>query len=135
MFTLHERLAADTYTVGQLDLCQILLMNDTQYPWLIMVPMREDIVEVSDLNEDEQIQLWREVKTVSKALQDKTSADKMNIATLGNMVPQLHVHVIARFKTDAAWPTPVWGAHPAKAYEEKDIEAKLTELRQLLNLK
>tara|TARA_R110000868_G_scaffold218576_2_gene469247 strand:+ start:167695 stop:168096 length:402 start_codon:yes stop_codon:yes gene_type:complete len=118
MFVLHERLSADTYKVCDLELCQVLLMNDTTYPWLILVPRQNDIVEITDLSTEDQALLMVEISKVSEVLQEITGADKMNVAALGNMVPQLHVHVIARFKNDTAWPAPVWGKTTPIAYGE-----------------
>lgn len=132
MFELHPRLAADTVTVGHLPLCQVLLMNDSQYPWLILVPCRNAIRESYELPEPERVLLWQEVESVAQALSGHAGADKMNIAALGNQVPQLHVHVIARFAGDPAWPGPVWGVRPVQPYESVHIDGLLGELRQLL---
>lgn len=126
MFVLHERLKADTFEVCDLSLCKVLLMNDTAYPWLILVPAQNDIVELTDLTADDQQLLMAEMVKVSDVLKNLTGADKMNVATLGNMVPQLHVHVIARFKDDAAWPAPIWGKSHPIAYTDT-IKNKLIE--------
>ena len=112
-FHLHERLAADTAGVGSFPLCEVLLMNDSHYPWVILVPRRLGIREIHQLAETEQQQLMRESVFVAARMQAHFQADKMNVAALGNMVPQLHIHHIARFATDAAWPRPVWGLLPA----------------------
>lgn len=129
MFDLHERLRADTFEVCQLELCKVLLMNDTAYPWIILVPAKKDIVELTDLTVKDQQLLMSEMVKVSDALQVLTGADKMNVATLGNMVSQLHVHVIARFKDDAAWPAPVWGKTQPIPYADT-IKLKLIEALQ-----
>ena len=116
-FSLHQRLAADCAHVCELDLCKVLLMNDSRFPWLILVPRRAEIRELMDLSGEDQKLLLSELNQVGTVLQRTTDADKMNIAALGNMVPQLHWHVIARFNHDAAWPGPVWGVGQAIPYE------------------
>ncbi len=126
-FQLHAQLAKDCTVIGNLMLSQLLLMNDANYPWFVLVPMRAGKREWYELDEADQTQLLHEANTLAKFLQEKTSAKKMNIGALGNMVPQLHVHVIARFEQDAAWPAPVWGKMPAVAYDEK----KLAEMMAL----
>lgn len=131
-FTLHERLAADTLPVVDLPLCTVRLMNDSQYPWLILIPRRAGIVEYTQLNREDLTQLWAEVEQVTRVLQDYTQADKMNLGALGNMVSQLHVHIIARFKTDAAWPGPVWGAHPTVPYGEEACATLITQFHKAL---
>ncbi len=108
-FSLHPTLAADTSTIAELPLCKLLLSNDSNYPWTILVPRRNDISEIFQLSADDQQQLLTESSTLSHCLQSVLSPDKLNIAALGNMVPQLHVHHIARYKNDKAWPAPVWG--------------------------
>ena len=130
MFALNPQLAADTHLLGELPLCRVLLMNDQQYPWLILVPRRADVSEVFELSEADQALLWQETRLVAEKLKDAFGADKINIATLGNVVSQLHMHVIARFTTDAAWPAPVWGRHAAKAYSAE----QLAELKQKLSV-
>ncbi|WP_371413268.1 HIT family protein [Methylophaga sp. SB9B] len=102
-FQLHAQLEADTFVVGDLPLCQLLLMNDARFPWVILVPRRLDVSEVYDLPMQEQQMLWQESALVAEKLMQLTKADKMNLAALGNVVPQLHVHHVARFKTDAVW--------------------------------
>lgn len=128
MFVLDMRLANDTLVVGDYPLCRLLLMNDASYPWFILVPRREAVSEVFQLSAAEQQALWQEVTGLSETLKDTFGADKMNVATLGNVVSQLHIHVIARRKTDSAWPAPVWGHHPASPYSDEqaaDIRQKL----------
>jgi len=121
MFELHAQLAKDCTVIGDLPLSNLLLMNDANYPWFVLVPKREGKREWYELDTDEQQQLLRETNALAKYLQEKTGARKMNIGALGNMVPQLHVHVIARFESDAAWPAPVWGKVPAKPYNEAQL--------------
>lgn len=118
MFKLDPKLSNDTFFVCDLTLCKVLLMNDSQFPWLILVPRIADVTEIIDLSEEDQSQLQRESAWVSKVLKVQFSPDKLNIAALGNMVSQLHIHHIARYKTDVAWPKPVWGLQPAIAYDD-----------------
>ena len=106
MFELHPRLAADTREVTRLSLCRVLLMNDRRFPWLILVPARADIREIHQLSAPDRATLVEEIATVAQAMETLHKADKMNVAALGNQVPQLHVHVIARFTSDPAWPNP-----------------------------
>ncbi len=108
-FVLDTRLQEDSVEVGNLDLCTVRLMDDARYPWLILVPRVADIVEIHELGDGAQAQLWREVTDTGRVLTGIYHADKLNVAALGNVVPQLHVHVIARVAGDPAWPGPVWG--------------------------
>lgn len=125
-FELHPQLAADTLLVGNLALCRVLLMNESRYPWLILVPQRPELSEIYQLSLNERNQLWEESDLVSRQLMKLFKADKLNIAALGNVVPQLHLHHIARFKTDAAWPAPVWGKFKAEPYT-KDAAGQLIQ--------
>lgn len=118
MFELHSQLAKDCLVLGQLPLCKVLLMNDSNYPWIILVPSLEGLKEIIDLDAGRQQQLWQESSVVSHLLKTVFAAEKLNIAALGNQVPQLHIHHIARFSADPAWPAPVWGRLPAQAYTE-----------------
>lgn len=122
MFVLNERLKNDTCLVGDLPLCRVLLMNDSRYPWLILVPRQADISEVFQLSAPQQQTLWQETTQVAHALNTLFAADKMNIATLGNVVSQLHMHVVARMRNDAAWPAPVWGIGTAEPYSVEQIQ-------------
>lgn len=131
-FQLHPQLAADTLLVAALPLCDVLLMNDANYPWLILVPRVPGASELLDLGESDRARLWREIDIASQALRELFAPDKLNIAALGNVVSQLHVHVIARFKNDAAWPKPVWGAQPAKPYSATEIAERVDTLRGVL---
>ena len=112
-WALHRQLEADTVNIGDLPLSRVLIIKDANYPWLLLVPRRPDIVEIIDLDEVAQAQLMVEIARAARALKDVTQCDKLNIAALGNAVPQLHVHIIARRHGDAAWPKPVWGAGAA----------------------
>jgi diadenosine tetraphosphate (Ap4A) HIT family hydrolase len=108
-FELHPRIAADTVPLGDLMICRVLMMNDARYPWLMLVPRRPNLTELFELAVTERAILMEEIATVSIALKELTQCRKLNIATLGNVVSQLHVHVVARFEDDGAWPDPVWG--------------------------
>jgi diadenosine tetraphosphate (Ap4A) HIT family hydrolase len=129
-WTLHPQLHRDTASLGDLPLSRVLVINDANYPWLLLVPRRPDITEVIDLDEVEQAQLMTEVTRVARALRNVTACHKLNIAALGNAVPQLHVHIIARFRNDAAWPKPVWGAVPPRNYEREDLHNFVAPLRK-----
>ncbi|PTQ72272.1 HIT domain-containing protein [Pseudomonas sp. GV071] len=129
MFALDSRLQNDTLLIGDFPLCRLLLMNDDHYPWFILVPRREEVSELFQLSPDEQRQLWHETVTLTELLKDTFAADKMNVATLGNVVSQLHMHVIVRRRSDAAWPAPVWGKFPAQAYAAEQVAAIRAKLR------
>lgn len=116
-FQLNAVLARDTCEITRLTLCRVLLMNDKNYPWVILVPERADLAEIHDLVVEDQQLLMAEMSRVSTALKQLYQPDKINIGALGNIVSQLHVHIIARFESDAAWPGPVWGAGAAVPYE------------------
>lgn len=133
-FLLHPQLAADTVPVGDLALTRVLLANDATYPWLILVPRRPALVELIDLEENEQVQLMAEIDAAARALKAITECEKLNIAALGNQVPQLHVHVIGRRHTDAAWPKPVWGAGPPTAYIDAVRDGFVAALRRALQI-
>jgi len=120
-FELAPELQRDCIELADWSLCKVLLMNDSQYPWFILVPRVEGCREIIDLDDKLQAQFWQESAQLSRTLQAVFSPDKLNVAALGNMVPQLHVHHIARFTNDAAWPKPVWGLHPAKPYTDEQI--------------
>jgi diadenosine tetraphosphate (Ap4A) HIT family hydrolase len=115
-FSLDPQLDADTMPLGRLPLSRVLLMNDARYPWLILVPEKPDLAEIIDLSEPDQQQLMREIAAASQALKALFNPDKLNVGALGNRVRQLHIHVIARFVSDAAWAGPVWGVGQAQPY-------------------
>jgi diadenosine tetraphosphate (Ap4A) HIT family hydrolase len=121
-FRLHPQLARDTMEIGDLPLSRVLLMRDANYPWLILVPRKPDLTELIDLDGAEQRQVMSEIDRAARALRALTSCHKLNVAALGNAVAQLHVHVIARFRDDPAWPKPVWGVVPSRAYEGDELE-------------
>ena len=129
-WTLHPQLERDTVNLGDLPLSRVLVIQDANYPWLLLVPRRPNVVEITDLDEVEQAQLMTETTRVARALREITKCDKLNIAALGNVVPQLHVHVIARRKTDAAWPRPVWGAVPPLDHDAEELKLFMTAIRK-----
>jgi diadenosine tetraphosphate (Ap4A) HIT family hydrolase len=128
-WSLHPQLERDTANLGDLPLSRVLVINDANYPWVLLVPRRPEITEIVDLDEVEQAQLMTEITRVSRAVREVTKCDKLNVAALGNMVPQLHVHIIARFRSDPAWPKPVWGAVPPRDYNREDLHGFATPLR------
>lgn len=130
MFTLDARLEQDTWLIGDLPLCRLLLSNDSNYPWFILVPRREGISELFHLDDSDQQLMWRETTELARVLNELFGAHKMNVATLGNVVSQLHMHVIVRYRTDAAWPAPVWGKLPAKPYAEAQVSEIRSKLKQ-----
>lgn len=132
MFQLHERLAADTHNLGRSRLCEILLMNDRTWPWIILVPAVPDIREIYQLGKEQQQRLLEESSTLSQGMMEIFGGDKMNVAALGNMVPQLHLHHIVRFEGDPAWPGPVWGKQPPVPYEDGELEQIKEKLKPLL---
>lgn len=133
MFELDPQLEADTFPVGITSLNRIVLMNDSRFPWLILVPERPDITEPFELKAEDQRTLMQESMIVGKSLKALFNAHKLNIAALGNQVSQLHIHHIARFRTDAAWPRPVWGAGAAEPYEAEALRERVALLREVLS--
>jgi diadenosine tetraphosphate (Ap4A) HIT family hydrolase len=131
-YTLHPQLAADTYQVAQLPLCDLLLMNDARYPWCILVPRLEGLRDLHEVPAAHKTQLQQETDQISLLLSELTDAYKMNVAALGNMVEQLHIHVIARRPDDAAWPGPVWGVGAAEPYTDAQAEQLLNSIRTRL---
>lgn len=132
MFELHPRLAQDSVIVGQFELSLLLLSKDANYPWCILVPQREDIFEIHHLDSQEQQQLIRESSRLSEVMTSLFDAHKMNIAALGNVVRQLHIHHVARFVDDAAWPQPIWGKVPQKDYQPEAFEDRISRLQNAL---
>ncbi|MBR9970131.1 HIT domain-containing protein [Magnetospirillum sulfuroxidans] len=128
MFELHPRLNADTIPVIDWPLCRILLMNECSWPWLVLVPRRHGITEIHELDGGDQELLIKEIAAASRRLQNLSGADKMNVAALGNMVPQLHIHVIARFQDDPAWPKPVFGFQPPASYNSEFLARHMPQL-------
>ena len=134
-FSLDPRLAADTFSLGDLSLCRVLLMNDSRFPWLILVPRRADLSEIFDLAASERAVLIEEAARAAEKLKALAGADKINIGALGNAVAQLHVHLVARRAGDAAWPGPVWGAGQASPYEAEAAATLVDHLRRALELR
>lgn len=132
MFQLHERLAGDTAAVCTLGLCRVLLMDNRLWPWLILAPERPGVTEVHHLSPADRARLIEEVAQASEVLEEMFGPDKINVGALGNIVPQLHVHVIARSTTDRAWPGPVWGAGHAERYDPAERDALADKLRARL---
>jgi diadenosine tetraphosphate (Ap4A) HIT family hydrolase len=133
-WSLHPQLARDAGSVGDLALSHVLLANDANYPWLILVPRQPALVELIDLKEDAQVQLMGEIAAAARVLKRLTDCDKLNVAALGNQVPQLHVHVIARRHSDAAWPKPIWGAAAPGAYDPQVRAGFVAALRRGLQM-
>lgn len=137
LFALHPRLVADTLSIGCLPLSRLLLMNDTTYPWLILVPERPEVREVHELSIADRALLIEEIAAVSAALKEtwvhEKLPEKINVAALGNVVPQLHVHVIARYSDDPAWPGPVWGKAPPRAYTADAADAMIATVAARLD--
>ena len=131
-FQLDPQLAGDCIVVGDFPLSRLLLMNDATYPWFILVPKRVGIEEIYQLDEEQQLQLARESALLSRKLQGVFAADKMNVAALGNIVRQLHIHHVVRYSGDPAWPAPVWGKLPAQPYQEAESERMIKRLRSVL---
>ena len=129
MADLHPRLKQDCLLIGRFTLCRLLLMRDANYPWFILVPDREDIREIFQFSGEDQVQLLRESSRLSAVLVERFRADKLNIAALGNVVPQLHVHHVVRYRDDPAWPAPVWGHAPARPYTPEGLSDVLGTLR------
>jgi diadenosine tetraphosphate (Ap4A) HIT family hydrolase len=134
-FTLDARLEADTQHVGDLPFARVLLMNDARFPWLILVPRIAGLRELIDLSQSDQRRLLDDINRAANALRAFENPDKLNIAMLGNVVPQLHVHVIARFAKDAAWPKPVWGIGERIAYAEHELRRYIDEIAEALKFK
>jgi diadenosine tetraphosphate (Ap4A) HIT family hydrolase len=130
MFQLNETLEQDTLAITQWPLCQVRLMNDSRFPWMILVPAREDLREIYEISNQEQANFLTEINKASRTLQKVTGADKMNVAALGNQVTQLHIHIIARFEGDAAWPGPIWGVGEVVPYEASTAKALIKTLNE-----
>ena len=135
MFHLHERLEADTVPVTELALCRVLLMDNRVWPWLILVPARAGLTEIHQLDFAARHQLVDEIALASQALEGLFRPDKINVGALGNMVPQLHVHVIARTKSDPAWPGPVWGSGFAGRYDPEERDSLIRTIGEVLGKK
>ncbi len=135
LWSLHPQLAADAHGVGDLALSRVLIIKDSNYPWIILVPRRPGMTEILDLDPTEQAQLMGEIARAGAALKKITACDKLNIAALGNVVPQLHVHVIARSRSDPAWPHPVWGKLKPRSYGRVTLERFAASLGEALGVR
>ena len=131
---LHPQLQKDCHVLGALPLSVVLLLNDARYPWVVLVPQREDVREWIDLNDADRQQLLLESCQVQEVLRDLYHPDKLNVGLLGNIVPQLHLHHIARFTIDPAWPGPVWGHSAAEGYSQSGLQQRSGELKAALGL-
>ncbi|MCL8487787.1 MULTISPECIES: HIT family protein [Bradyrhizobium] len=129
-WSLHPQLAKDTIDIGDLPLSRVLVIKDANYPWLLLVPRREGAVEIIDLDEVAQAQLMTEITRVSRAVKEITKCDKLNVAALGNMVPQLHIHIVARRTGDVAWPRPVWGVAPPLPHDAQEVQQFISAVRR-----
>jgi len=130
MAEIHPQLLNDCLILGRFPLCHLLLMRDANYPWFILVPDRSEISEVYQLPEADQQQLLRESSILADFLMKSFHGDKMNIAALGNMVPQCHIHHVVRYHTDVAWPAPIWGCVPSKVYTDNELNSVLDKIKQ-----
>lgn len=133
MFELNPVLERDSILVGHFSLCQLRLMNDAQFPWFVLVPQRNDITEIYQLVEEDRQLLMAESCLLSETLHDAFSAAKLNVAALGNQVPQLHLHHIVRYTTDSCWPGPIWGRFPSVAYTKENLAEILQKVQSLLS--
>ncbi len=131
-YLLHPRLHEDCIVLGRFNLCQLLMMNDCRYPWFILVPMQEGISEIYQLSKEDQQTLLAESSFLSEQIMMHFKADKLNIAALGNIVPQLHVHHVLRYAADPAWPAPVWGYGEAVPYGDEEMKKRIEEMQALL---
>lgn len=132
MFQLHPRLEADTLEVEQLPLCDLRLMNDRRFPWFILVPRQPQITEVHQLSQRDQQRLMQESSQVAQAIASISNCHKINLGALGNLVPQLHWHIIGRSEDDACWPGPVWGCGTVEPYAEEDMARLIEQMQQVL---
>jgi diadenosine tetraphosphate (Ap4A) HIT family hydrolase len=134
MFKLDERIANDTVELGKIDFIKVLLSKDSNYPWVILVPEAENATEIHHLDTDQQTKLIKTIADISKILEENFKADKINVGALGNVVSQLHIHIVVRYKQDIAWPNPIWGKHPVQQYNQQDLALMQQGLKQILNL-
>lgn len=128
MFQLHSQLQRDCRLIGRFPLCLLLLLDDARFPWFVLVPQRENVAEIYLLSDGDRVQLWAESDQLSRCIVNLFKPDKLNIAALGNVVPQLHLHHIARYTGDAAWPKPVWGLGTAEPYESSRLKQILAQV-------
>jgi diadenosine tetraphosphate (Ap4A) HIT family hydrolase len=131
---LDAQIERDAAPVGDLTLSHVRAMNDATYPWLVLVPRRANVTEIIDLSEPDRVQLMTEISAAATALKVVTGCDKLNIGAIGNLVPQLHIHVVARRRGDPAWPKPVWGAAPPVAYAPQTLNAFVEAVREAVGI-
>ncbi len=134
LFQLHPRLKQDCITIGRFDLCQLLMMNDSQYPWFILVPEKVDIKEIYQLSKPDRQLLTEESSYLAENLATLFNADKMNIAAIGNLVPQLHIHHVVRYQGDKAWPAPIWGKFATVPYTPQQITDNIDRVKKQLKI-
>lgn len=132
MIELHPDLRRDGFVIGNFPLCTLLVINDATYPWFVLVPRRATLRELYELSAEDQLQFMHESTSLARLLATAFRADKMNVAALGNITPQLHIHHIVRYKSDPAWPAPVWGKFPARPYTAQERADLLARLRHCL---
>ena len=133
LFSLHPKLIEDTVFIADLELCRMVIMDDSNYPWFILVPRRNNIKELYQLTKEDRSQLVSETDEIAKKLSNHFQATKMNIAALGNIVPQLHVHIIVRREKDATWPNPIWNGVPITFYNEKKLNTIVDDVKKLVS--
>lgn len=131
VFQLHPQLAADSYPLTTWPLCEVRVINDANYPWLVLIPRKPGLRDFDDLSGEDMVLAGEEIREASRALRQLYRPDKMNVAALGNQVPQLHIHVIARFQGDAAWPNPIWGVLQARPYSDENDD-RIVALKEAL---
>lgn len=134
-FALHPQLAKDCIEIVDLPLCKLLLCNDSNYPWFILVPKVKNATDIYLLSDDQQQQLFKESKILSEVIMTEFKGDKLNVAAIGNMVPQLHVHHVVRYKSDISWPKPIWGQHPLENYTASECDSLIKNIKFQLSLK
>ena len=134
VFHLDGQLASDSHPVAELPVCSLRLMDDSNYPWLVLIPRVAEARELIDLDQDTRLAVMQEIDLAARVLKQEFRPYKLNVAALGNAVPQLHIHVIARRTDDPAWPKPIWGAVPAVPYDDDALAARLAELRAAFEL-
>jgi diadenosine tetraphosphate (Ap4A) HIT family hydrolase len=131
---LDPQIARDTAAVGDLTLCSVRAMDDATYPWLVLVPRQTGATEITDLDQSDRTQLMAEISAAATALKKVTGCDKLNVGAIGNLVPQLHIHIVARRRDDPAWPKPVWGVAPPVAYEPQTLDVFVDAVRAAIGI-
>lgn len=135
MFKLDDRLANDTVELGKIGFTKVLLCKDSNYPWIILVPEIENATEIHQLTTTQQTELMQTITFIAEKMETNFDADKINVGALGNVVKQLHIHIVVRYEQDIAWPGPIWGKHPMVQYEEQDLALMAQGLKLLLEIK